>query len=297
MLRIAASPVSWGVDFPDSDGVPVPEVLVEQIRALGIDSLELGPRGYFPERRTDLRRLLERNRLQAVGTWLLVELRLEMRKQLATETESTLRFIRAADGRLLILIDAVNPERTRTAGRSSAARRMSEREWSRFVDNLMWVMDRASRCDVQVVFHPHAGTFVEFEDEIVKLLDLTAPAELRLCIDTGHLCYAGISAADLLRRFPDRVGHVHLKDVDGHALARSRRDRLDFWGAVASGLFCPLGTGVAEIEEVVAALVAAGFEGFATIEQDRMPGADLDALRDLRSSAEFVRRLLRRAAR
>jgi inosose dehydratase len=133
-------------------------------------------------------------------------------------------------------------------------------------------------------FHPHAGSFVEFEDEIERLLDDT---ELALCLDTGHAAYAGIAADRALVAYGGRLAHVHLKDVRADVLARVRDERLDFWAAVAAGVFCPLGQGVVDLPAVLAALDRVGYRGYATIEQDRVPGSG-SPLDDLAASLRVL---------
>ena len=73
---------------------------------------------------------------------------------------------------------------------------------------------------VRAVLHPHAGGYVEFEDEIERLLDAVPADELGLCLDTGHALYAGSDPAELLARYGERVEHLHLKDVAGARAAR-----------------------------------------------------------------------------
>ena len=129
--------------------------------------------------------------------------------------------------------------------------------------------------------HPHAGGYIEFEDEVERLL---ADSDLALCLDTGHAAYAGMAAQDALRAHGDRLTHVHLKDVRGDVLARVRDERLDFWAAIDAGVFCPLGHGVVDRRAVLAALGEAGYQGYATIEQDRVAGrgSPLDDLAESR---------------
>jgi inosose dehydratase len=81
---------------------------------------------------------------------------------------------------------------------------------------------------------------------------------------------------------------VHLKDVDGAVLARVDREAHGFWDAVEQGVFCPLGEGIVDVPAVLAALAAAGYDGFATLEQDRVPGSGTP-LEDLRRSVAVVR--------
>ena len=44
-----------------------------------------------------------------------------------------------------------------------------------------------------------------------------------LCLDTGHLLIGGTDPAELARQAPERIAHVHLKDVDAR-LARRVQD-------------------------------------------------------------------------
>jgi inosose dehydratase len=134
--------------------------------------------------------------------------------------------------------------------------------------------------------HPHAGSYIEFADEIDKLLDDTG---MPLCLDTGHAAYAGINPEQAIASYASRLAHVHLKDTDPCVLDRVRLEHLDFWQAISAGVFCPLGTGLVKFPHVVCALRDAGYDGYATIEQDRVPGtgAPLD---DLDSSIEVVLR-------
>ena len=135
------------------------------------------------------------------------------------------------------------------------------------------------------VVHPHAGSRIEFEDEIERVLEDTTAG---LCIDTAHLAYAGLRPEAVIARHAARVRHVHLKDIDGAVLARAREEPLTFWDAIAAGVFCPIGSGMVGFPAVVEALAAIGYDGFATIEQDRVPGAGAP-LDDLAASVAALR--------
>ena len=82
------------------------------------------------------------------------------------------------------------------------------------------------------LLHPHAGTYVEFADEIEPLRSICG-----VCVDTGHFLYAGLDPAEFVAGDPAAVGCIHLKDLD------PARVRGDFWSSVAAGAFVPLGRG------------------------------------------------------
>jgi inosose dehydratase len=285
-VRLATGPVTWGVDFADApDNPPWPRVL-DEIAASGLGALELGPVGYLPEAPGQLRAALRSRGLTAVGSFVFEDLHDPTRhRAIASVAERACAAIRAAGGRVLVIIDRPGPARAATAGRSDAALRLTGSRWRILLDAVARVAVVARDHGLRPVVHPHAGSFLEFEDEIERLL---AETDLDLCLDTGHLAYARVDPLGLIARAAPRIGHVHLKDADGAVLARVDEEALHFWAAVEAGVFCPLGAGVVDLHGVLAALARHGYDGFATIEQDRVRGTGTP-LADLRRSVHACR--------
>jgi inosose dehydratase len=133
------------------------------------------------------------------------------------------------------------------------------------------------------VVHPHAGSYLEFADEIEAVLDAV---DVGLCLDTGHAAYAGLDPVALYRRYADRIPYLHLKDVDAAVRTKAVGSPLDFWQSISAGIFCPLGAGLVDFSALTIALSEHGFDGWATVEQDRDPGGDPVA--DLVTSRTFL---------
>lgn len=271
-LRLATGPVSWGVDFADAPGNPPwPEVL-DEIAASGFAGTELGPVGYLPEEPAALRAAIEGRGLSVGGSFVFQPLHDPARRaEVLAVTRRTCAAIAAAGGRHLVVIDLVSAARAATAGDPDAAERLTGAGWEELVAGIEAV--RALAVDgygLRPVYHPHAGSHVEFLDEIERLLDSVA---IDLCLDTGHSAYAGIDPVALYERHAARVPYLHLKDVDPGVLARVRADRDGFWTAIDRGVFCPLGRGTVDFPGLARALARTGFDGWATVEQDRVPGS------------------------
>ncbi|HEV2126110.1 MAG TPA: TIM barrel protein, partial [Chloroflexota bacterium] len=148
---------------------------------------------------------------------------------------------------------------------------------------------------VEVVFHPHAGTYVEAPFEIDALMDATPVELVGLCLDTGHAAYGGADPVDLARRYAQRIRHVHAKDVRGDLLNRARQEGTDFITAVGQGIFAPLGEGIVDFPSIVATLQQAGYQGWYVLEQDiRLgpPWPEQDPLQNAKGSAAYLRQLL-----
>jgi len=270
-IALATAPTTWGVDFADAAGNPPWEHVLDEIAASRLGALELGPVGYLPEEPDALREALRSRGLTAVGSFVFEDL--HDSAQEAAILETTRRAgaaIRAAGGSVLVIIDRPGRRRARTAGRTDAAPRLDDAGWGAMVGLIERVAAVAADHGLEPVVHHHAGSYVEFEDEIDRLM---ADSAAGLCVDTGHAAYAGVRPETLIERYGPRVRHVHLKDVDGDVLAYARAAELSFWDAIAQRVFCPLGAGVVDFAAVIAALGAIGYAGHATIEQDRVPGA------------------------
>ncbi|HEV7941533.1 MAG TPA: TIM barrel protein [Solirubrobacteraceae bacterium] len=284
-VQLATGPVSWGVDFAEAPSNPLWYTVLDEIAATGLGALELGPVGYLPEDADTLRTELAHRKLSAVGSFVFEDLHDPAEHpRILQIAQRACRAIAAAQGRVLVIIDRVSEERGASFGRSAEARRLTEPQWRGMLDCAHRIAEIATSYGLTPAFHPHAGGFVEFEDEIDRLL---ADTELGLCLDTGHAALAGIDAAAALDKYRDRIVHMHLKDIDGEVLEQARAQKMSFWDALAAGVFCPIGEGVVDFAAVADRLTAAGYEGFATIEQDRVPGTG-SPLDDIASSLQVL---------
>jgi inosose dehydratase len=284
-IQLAAAPCSWGVDFADTPTNPPWQQVMDEIAASGVPAMELGPVGYFPEDPATIRELLETRNLLSAGSVMFDDFHdPAARDRLLGIAERVSRVIVASGGSILSIIDKPDDVRVATAGRPDAAPRLNDERWTAMVDQIRAVADLARDLGVHPVVHPHVGGYIEFEDEIERLVSET---DLDLCLDTGHLAYAQMDPVTMLERHAGRLVHVHFKDIRPEVLGRVDSEHLTFWQAIEADIFCPIGEGVVDIAHVLATLNRIGYHGFATIEQDRVPGSG-EALDELRKSVSVI---------
>ena len=259
-MKLAAAPISWGIcEVPDwGDMLPVDRVLDEMV-ALGFTATELGAPGFLPAEPTALRTCLQQHGLALAGGF--VPLVLHDRSQ---ETEAIRSATRAAD-----LLSGAGGDVFVTAAIVDEAwsprRPLHDDEWKQLAVMLQRVTDLTAERGLRHVVHPHIGTVVQEADEVDRLIELSP---VQWCLDTGHLWVGRVDPVDFAQRYADRVGHVHLKDVDEAVAARFRSGELDLMSAVQLGLFQPLGRGDVAIDQVVTHLENEGYRGWYVLEQD-----------------------------
>jgi inosose dehydratase len=235
-----------------------------EMAELGVQATELGPPGYLPRDPAQLRELLGQYGLTLVGGFLAVVLH-ENPESALKEAEESAALFAACGGDVLVLAAATGLD-----GYDDRPR-LSDAEWATLVETAGKIRDIAARHGLRTVLHPHVGTHVEQQAEVERFL---GGSDLGLCLDTGHLMIGGTDPVELAKRYPERVGHVHLKDVREDLAAEVRAGRLGYTEAVGRGLYTPLGEGDVDVAAMVRSVQAAGYDGWYVLEQDTALGAE-----------------------
>jgi inosose dehydratase len=142
---------------------------------------------------------------------------------------------------------------------------LDDAAWAELLANIDRVAAACERHGLVQVVHPHVDTDIENVADFERFL---AGCESKFCFDTGHLTIGGADVVAIARRNIERIGLVHLKDVDPGVADLLRADELTLMEATQAGLFPPLGDGCVPIGEVVAALEQVGYAGWYVIETD-----------------------------
>ncbi|MEU2038280.1 TIM barrel protein [Nocardia niwae] len=258
-LRLAAAPISWGVcEVPGWGHILDARTVLSEMAALGLSATELGPPGYLASDPGELRRLLGDFGITAVGGFLAVVLHRDRADAMA-RAERTAALLAATGADVLVLAAATG------LGGYDERPQLDDAQWRTLIDTAIRIRDAAAAYGLRTVLHPHVGTHVESEAEVERFL---ADCDLDLCLDTGHLLVGGADPVRLARRHPERIGHIHLKDVRGALADQVRGGKLDYSEAVRRGLYVPLGEGDVDIAALVRTVRHAGYRGWYVLEQD-----------------------------
>lgn len=302
-ITITCAPCCWGVDDVRNPHLPHWEQVLDQAAAAGFGGLELGPYGYMPLDSTVMSQALERRGLSIVAGTIFDDLVSPgNRDALLKQTDRICALLTALPpparhpgqriaAPYLTVMDWGHDERDFAAGHSDRAPRLTDAEWACMIDNIRAIALRArDRHGVRAVIHPHAGGYVEFADEIARLVQDIASDEAGLCLDTGHLVYAGMDPVQVLEQYWDRLDYIHFKDIDPDVLAQVMAQRIRFFDACARGVMCPIGRGQIDYSAIRTLLSDKGYGGYITIEQERDPRNSGSILQDLAASRAFLRK-------
>jgi len=289
-IRIGNAPCSWGVEFADDPRNPAWRTVLKECAEAGYKGIELGPVGFMPEDPAVLREALEEYGLELIGGVVFRPFHdPDAWDAVMDGAVRTCKALKAHGAQHFVLIDSISPRRAPTAGRPAEAEQMDAAEWTAYRERIMTVARMgAEEYGLIPELHPHAGGFMDFEPEVERMLAETDPAELKLCIDTGHCTYAGFDPVAFMKRHMARIAYVHFKSTDAQVKAAAIANRTGFYDACGQGIFCNLADGEVDFPAVRQVLLDAGYEGWCTIEQDCDPTLDVSPVDDARANREYL---------
>jgi inosose dehydratase len=286
--KLAGAPISWGVCEVPGWGYQLgPERVLREMREVGLTATELGPDGFLPSDPAAMANVLSRHGLQAVGGFTPLLLHGPGHDPVP-EVIGVLDGYAATAAKVLVLSAATGADGYDTRPQ------LDDGGWQTLLSNLDRLTVVAADRGVLAVLHPHVGTMIENGQEVQQVLD---GSSISLCLDTGHLLIGGSDPAALARQAPERIAHLHLKDVDSTMAAKVRTGRLTYSEAVRLGMYRPLGTGDIDVPAIVGHLRAHGYDGWYTLEQDTILAGEPQGegpVADVWTSAEYLRAVLSR---
>ena len=290
-IKIGNAPCSWGVEFAADPRNPDWRDVLRENAEAGYTGIELGPVGYMPEDPPQVAEALDEHGLELIGGVVFRPFHdPDAWDDVLDGSVRTCKALVAHGAQHLVLIDSISPRRAPTAGRADAAEQMDAAEWAAYRDRLAHVAKMgAEEYGLTVGMHAHAAGFMDFEPELIRLLDEVDEKILKICFDTGHHSYAGFDPVSFMERYIDRISYMHFKDIDPVVKADVIAKGTGFYDACGQGIFCNLGDGDVDFPRVRQILLDTGFEGWCTVEQDCDPTLpETDPLGDAKTNRAYL---------
>ena len=270
-VRLGIAPIAWtNDDMPDLGKENTFEQCVSEMALAGFTGSEVG--GKYPADTKVLKKALDLRGIQICNQWFssfLIPKPFE-------ETEK--EFIKAADflKEMGAKVIGVSEQSYSIQGKMEqpvweGKYVMNDEEWKLLAEGLNKLGKIAKDKGMTLTFHHHMGTVVQTEEEIGRFMETVDPELVFLLFDSGHLSFAGIDPEKVLKKYVNRVKHVHLKDIRKEMVEKSGNERWSFLKGVREGVFTVPGDGDVDFAPIFRILEDAGYEGWVVVEAEQDP--------------------------
>ncbi|KAB1645081.1 sugar phosphate isomerase/epimerase family protein [Gulosibacter chungangensis] len=288
--RVGIAPDSWGVWNAVDEAQPAPEQYLREVAEAGFHWTELGPFGYLGTDAAKLREDFAKYDLALSAGTVFVNLH-----RGASEIDKAWADVRE----VATLVQALGAEHIITIpglwergedGHVVGDRAFNAEEWDAFFAGHNEIGRRLlEEFGMRQQFHSHAESPIGSYREVVRLLEGTDERYVNLCLDTGHLAYYYGDNERLIREFPNRIGYLHLKQVEPDLLADVLKNDISFVDAVKQGVMIEPPLGVPDYNPILREAAIANPGIFAIVEQDMYPLADFaQPLEIARRTHEYI---------
>lgn len=270
-VKLGIAPIAWtNDDMPDLGKENTFEQCVSEMALAGFTGSEIG--GKYPTDPAVLKRALDLRNIQICNCWfssfLISRPFEETEKAFVEQTD----FLRAMGAKVI----GVSEQSYSIQGKMEqpvweGKYVMNDEEWKLLTDGLNKLGKIAKDKGMILTFHHHMGTVVQTEEEIDRFMEMVDSELVYLLFDSGHLSFAGIEPERVLKKYADRVKHVHLKDIRRSRVVQSREERWSFLKGVREGVFTVPGDGDVDFSPIFKILEETGYEGYVVVEAEQDP--------------------------
>lgn len=271
-VKLGIAPIAWtNDDMPDLGSENTFEQCVSEMALAGFTGCEVGNK--YPKDPKVLGKALELRNMEICNQWFSSFLISRPFDEVEAEFRNQLEFLRAMGAKVIGASEqsySVQGQMdTPVFGHKYV---MNDEEWNLLCDGLNKLGKIAKEeYGISLTFHHHMGTVVQDADEVERLMNGTDPEYLSLLYDTGHFAYCGADPLEMVRKYKDRIKHVHLKDIRKEVVEQVKREELSFLAGVRMGAFTVPGDGCIDFEPIFKVLEDNGYEGYMLVEAEQDP--------------------------
>lgn len=269
-VSLGIAPIGWtNDDMPDLGKENTFAQCVSEMALAGFTGCEIGNK--FPKDREVLKRALDIRGLKIANKWfssfILTRPFEEVEKDFRAECEF-LSFMGAKRIGASEQSYSVQGKDIPVFGQKYV---LNDKEWKTLCDGLNRLGEIAAEYGISLTYHHHMGTVVQTAEEIDRFMAMTDKDKVSLLYDTGHLAYCGEDYLAVLKKYVERIKHVHLKDIRPAVVEQVKKENLSFLQGVRKGAFTVPGDGSIDFKPVFEILSEAGYEGWLLVEAEQDP--------------------------
>ncbi|TWD97511.1 2-keto-myo-inositol dehydratase [Neobacillus bataviensis] len=270
-VKLAIAPIGWtNDDMPELGKEVTFEQCISEMALSGFSGSEVGNK--YPRDTEVLKKALSLRGLEIASAWFSSFLTSKPIEVTAKSFIEHRDFLHEMGAKVIVVSEQGNSIQGQMETPLFANKPVNtEEEWKLLLEGLSSLGDLAAEKGMKIVYHHHMGTGVQTAIEIDRLMEGTDPEKVSLLYDTGHLVFSGEDHLAVLKKYVDRIHHVHLKDIRMEIVERVHSEKMSFLQAVKAGAFTVPGDGVIDFKPVFEVLSEAGYKGWFVVEAEQDP--------------------------
>ncbi|AVP55361.1 inosose dehydratase [Clostridium tetani] len=270
-VKIGIAPIAWtNDDMPELGAENTFEQCISEMALSGFKGTEVGNK--YPRDTKVLKKALELRDMQIASAWFSAFLTTKPYEETEKAFIKHRDFLHEMGAGVIVVSEqghSIQGEMEIPIFKEKPI--FTEEEWNNLAKGLNKLGKLAKEKNMEVVYHHHMGTGVQTTEEIDKLMEMTDPTLVYLLYDTGHLVFSGEDPIAVLRKYINRIKHVHLKDIREDIVKTVKQKEMSFLQAVKLGAFTVPGDGNIDFKPVFDILAENNYEGWLLVEAEQDP--------------------------
>lgn len=288
VIQVGIAPIGWtNDDMPALGGKTQYQQILSEVALAGFKGTEIGNK--YPKDPAVLKPQLEMRGIRIASAWCGVHLTTEPYEKVERDFVAFRDYMHELGAKMINVCEQGHTIQGQMETPVFDAKPTFDAgEWNRLATGLDRLGQRAIETGMRISYHHHMGTGVQTTSEIDRLMENTDPDKVLLLIDVGHLLFSGEDPVDIVKRYADRVGHVHLKDVRAEIIKKAHDEKLSFLRSILEGVFTVPGDGPTDFRAVLQPVIDSSFTGWFMVEAEQDPDK-ADPLRCALSARKYLR--------
>ncbi|MDO6355664.1 myo-inosose-2 dehydratase [Caloramator sp. CAR-1] len=270
-VKLGIAPIAWtNDDMPELGAENTFEQCISEMALAGFEGSEVGNK--YPKDPNILKKALELRNIKIASAWFSAFLTTRPLEETVNAFIKHRDFLYEMGAKVIVVSEQGHSIQGKMDMPIFDAKPIfTDEEWEALSKGLNYLGKLALEKGMKVVYHHHMGTGIQTEEEIDRLMEMTDPEAVYLLFDTGHLTFSGEDPEKVLRKYINRIKHVHLKDVRKDVLEKVKKEKLSFLKAVKEGVFTVPGDGMIDFEPIFKILDENNYEGWLIVEAEQDP--------------------------
>lgn len=271
-VKLGIAPIAWtNDDMPDLGKENTFEQCVSEMALAGFTGSEVGNK--YPKDPEVLKKALELRGVEICNQWFSSFLITKPFEEVEKEFRAQLTFLKAMGSKIIGASEQSHSVQgqmeTPVFGHKYV---MNDEEWELLCTGLNKLGKIAKEeYGISLTFHHHMGTVVQTAEETARLMEGTDPEYVNLLFDSGHFAYCGEDPVAMVKKYVDRIKHIHLKDIRPDVVAKVKAEDMSFLAGVRAGAFTIPGDGCVDFDSIFKVLEEADYTGYMVVEAEQDP--------------------------